>query len=142
MAPTIRRPKATYVYYVIQFDKDFDQFGTWKDGQLSKLQEIEGAKTGAYVSFATEEGEQRMMKVAISYVSTEQARLNLQTELAHWDFDRTVNETQEEWNNWLSKIEVEGGTEIEQRRFYTDLWHALQGRRILSDVNGLSLIHI
>lgn len=77
-----------------------------------------------------------MMKVAISYVSTEQARLNLQTELAHWDFDKTVQETQEEWNSWLSKIEVEGGTETEQRRFYTDLWHALQGRRILSDVNG------
>lgn len=136
MAPTIRRPKATYVYYVIQFDQDFDQFGTWKDGQLSTLQEIEGEKTGAYVSFATEEGEQRMMKVAISYVSTEQARLNLQTELAHWDFDKTVEETQEEWNTWLSKIEVEGGTETEQRRFYSDLWHALQGRRILSDVNG------
>lgn len=136
MAPTIRRPKATYVYYVIQFDQDFDHFGTWKDGQLSTLQEIEGAKTGAYVSFATEEGQQRMMKVAISYVSTEQARLNLQTELPHWDFDQTVRDTQEEWNTWLSKIEVEGGTQTEQRRFYTDLWHALQGRRILSDVNG------
>jgi predicted alpha-1,2-mannosidase len=136
MAPTIRRPKATYVYYVIQFDQDFDHFGTWKDGQLSDQQEVEGPKTGAYVSFATEEGQQRMMKVAISYVSTEQARLNLQTELPHWDFDKTVQASQEEWNNWLSKIEVQGGTETEQRRFYTDLWHALQGRRILSDVNG------
>jgi len=136
MAPTIRRPKATYVYYVIQFDKDVDQFGTWQNGVLKQIEEIEGAKTGAYVSFSTKEGEQRLMKVAISYVSTEQARLNLQTELAHWDFDRVVEETQNEWNNWLSKIEIEGGTELEQRRFYTDLWHALQGRRTLSDVNG------
>jgi len=136
MAPTIRRPKATYVYYVIQFDKDFDQFGIWKDGELLNDQEIKGTKTGAYVSFATKEGEKRLMKVGISYVSIEQARLNIQTELAHWDFDKTIKETQEEWNNWLSKIEVTGGTEIEQRRFYTDLWHALQGRRILSDVNG------
>jgi len=136
MAPTIRRPKATYVYYVIQFDKDFEQFGTWKDKKLIAAAEIEGEKTGAYISFATKEGEKRLMKVALSYVSTAQARLNLQTELAHWDFDKTVQATRNEWNNWLSKIEIEGGTATEQRRFYTDLWHALQGRRILSDVNG------
>ena len=76
------------------------------------------------------------MKVGISYVSIEQARLNLTTELAHWDFDKAVLTAQTDWNNWLSKIEIEGGTETEQKRFYTDLWHALQGRRILSDVNG------
>jgi len=136
MSPTIRRPKATYVYYVIQFDKDFEQFGGWKNGELVSADEIEGEKTGAYVSFATIEGEKRLMKVAISYVSIEQARLNLETELAHWNFDKTVTDAQNDWNNWLRKIEVEGGSEIEQRRFYTDLWHALQGRRILSDVNG------
>ena len=136
MAPTKRRPKATYVYYVIQFDKDFKKFGTWQNGQLQEGDEIEGKKTGAYVSFSTADQERRLMKVGISYVSTEQARLNINTELAHWDFDKTVEETQTEWNNWLSKIEIEGGTEVEQRRFYTDLWHALQGRRTLSDVNG------
>lgn len=136
MGPTRRRPKATYVYYVLQFDKDFEKFGSWQDGQLKEGTEIEGEKTGAYISFATKDQEQRLMKVGISYVSTEQARLNIQTELAHWDFDKTVIETQTEWNNWLSKIEIEGGTQTEQRRFYTDLWHALQGRRILSDVNG------
>lgn len=136
MASTRRRPKDTYVYYVIQFDKAFDSFGAWKDGELLEVDEIEGAKTGAYVSFATKSGEQRLMKVAISYVSIEQARLNLETELDHWDFDQTVAETRNVWNEWLSKIKVEGGTEVERRRFYTDLWHALQGRRILSDVNG------
>ena len=56
--------------------------------------------------------------------------------MAHWDFDKAVVNAQNDWNNWLSKIEIEGGTAIEQKRFYTDLWHALQGRRILSDVNG------
>ena len=136
MAPTIRRPKATYVYYVVQFDKDFEKLGTWQHGELLEKQEIEGEKTGVYVSFPTAEGEKRLMKVGISYVSTKQARLNLSTELAHWDFDKTVTEAQNDWNNWLSKIEIEGGTDIEQKRFYTDLWHALQGRRILSDVNG------
>ena len=60
----------------------------------------------------------------------------MQTELPHWDFDRVVQESRDEWNQWLSRIEVEGGAEKQQRRFYTDLWKALQGRRIVSDVNG------
>lgn len=137
MAPTRRRPKSTYVYYVMQFDRAFEQFGVWQNGELqADLEEIEGEKTGAYVSFSTKEGEQRLMKVGISYVSAEQARRNVETELPHWDFDQTVTEARADWNQWLSKIEVEGGTEEEQRRFYTDLWHALQGRRILSDADG------
>ncbi len=93
-------------------------------------------KTGAYVSFVSKKGEQRLMKVAISYVSAEEARLNLETELPHWNFDQTVAEARGDWNQWLSRIEIEGGTEEEQRRFYTDLWHALQGRRIISDASG------
>ncbi len=76
------------------------------------------------------------MKVAISYVSIEEAKKNMQAELPHWDFKRVVNESAKEWNNWLGRIEVEGGTLTDQRRFYTDLWHALQGRRIVSDVGG------
>lgn len=137
MAATRRRPKATYVFYVMQFDKAFAEFGGWQDKQLiSGESEIEGAQTGAYVTFSTSEGEQRLMKVGISYVSAEQARANIETELPEWDFDQTVADARTDWNTWLSKIEVEGGTEIEQRRFYTDLWHALQGRRIISDASG------
>lgn len=137
MAPTRRRPKATYVYFVMQFDKAFETFGTWKDGKvITGTDEVKGAKTGAFVSFSTEKEEQRLMKVGISYVSEAQARKNVEAELAHWDFDKCVAEARTDWNQWLSKIKIEGGSETEQRRFYTDLWHALQGRRILSDVDG------
>ena len=76
------------------------------------------------------------MKVAISYVSEEQARLNLDTELNHWDFDRVKHDSFDEWNRELGKITVEGGTEAERIKFYTDLWHSLLGRHIFSDVNG------
>jgi len=40
------------------------------------------------------------------------------------------------WNDWLGRFAVEGGTEAERVKFYTDLWHALLGRRIVSDVDG------
>ncbi len=137
MAATVRRPKTLPVFFVAQFDKPFDSIKGWRKGKLEEFKEvIEGEKIGAYVSFVTKEGEVRKMKVAISYVSEEQARLNLNTELPHWDFEKTVQDSRSDWNKWLSRIEIEGGSNEEQRRFYTDLWHALQGRRIISDANG------
>lgn len=137
MGATVRRPKPITVYFVVHFDKPFDRFGGWKDGVvIPAAQQIAGAKTGVFVGFKTAKDEVRKMKVAISYVSIEEAERNMQAELTHWDFDRVVKESAEEWNTWLDRIDVEGGTLTEQRRFYTDLWHALQGRRIMSDVSG------
>ncbi|AEE50993.1 GH92 family glycosyl hydrolase [Haliscomenobacter hydrossis] len=137
MAPTTRRPKTVTVFFVAVFDKPFDTFKGWRNGKLEEIGDrIEGARTGAYLSFTTQTGEVRKMKVAISYVSEEQARLNLNTELPHWDFNKTMQDSRTEWNQWLSRIEIEGGSEKERSRFYTDLWHALLGRRIINDVNG------
>lgn len=136
MDATMRRPKPVSIFFVAQFDKPFERFGSWKDGVLSEGESIDGAATGAYVTFPTKDREQRMMKVAISYVSVEQARLNLNTELPGWEFDKIVEESRTEWNEWLGRIQVAGSTLEARSRFYTDLWKALQGRRIISDVNG------
>jgi predicted alpha-1,2-mannosidase len=137
MEATRRRPKPTYVYYVIKFDTPFEKMQSWQDGKLQgTTKKFEGSKGGVYVNFTGDEAQTIKMKVGISYVSTEQALLNMQSELPHWDFDKVVNESFDDWNNWLSRIEIEGGTEKQQSRFYTDLWHALQGRRIISDFNG------
>ncbi|WP_373518344.1 GH92 family glycosyl hydrolase [Pricia sp.] len=138
MAPTIRRPKSTYIYFVARFDQPFSDFGTWKDAKLIKPSPnfIKGDSIGAYVKFDTRKGNPVKMKVAIAYTSIDQARKNLDTELPHWDFDRVVNESKNEWNKMLSRIQIEGGTKKQQTKFYTDLWHALLGRRILSDVDG------
>lgn len=137
MGATVRRPKPVTVYFTAQLDKPMLEFGGWKEGALSVAADhVDGVHTGAFIRFATTENEMVQMKVAISYVSMEQARLNLITELPHWDFDRVVRESRDDWNSWLSRIEIDGGTTEERQRFYTDLWHALQGRRIISDVDG------
>lgn len=137
MSPTRRRPKPVWVHFVARLDKPFDGLKGWKNKELiGEIDKIAGTETGCYMEFKTQRDEIRLMKVAISYVSIQQARLNLETELPHWDFDRIADESQTVWNNMLGRIEIEGGSETDQRRFYTDLWHALQGRRIVSDVNG------
>jgi putative alpha-1,2-mannosidase len=119
MSPTRRRPKPVEVYFVIQFDKPFKSMRGWEKGiNRLELDSIQGKKIGAYVSFSTKEKEQRLMKVAISYVSIEQARLNLVTELPHWDFNKVVSDSRIEWNTYLKKIEIKGGTKTEQSRFH------------------------
>ncbi|MFW5900990.1 MAG: GH92 family glycosyl hydrolase [bacterium] len=135
--PTRRRPKEYPVFFVARFSKPFESMDGWQGENLMQdIEEVSGSESGIMINFNTSDDEEILMKVGISYCSPEQARLNLETELAHWDFDRVVKESAEEWNNWLSKIQIRGGSDKEKTRFYTDLWHALQGRRIISDVNG------
>lgn len=122
--PTSRRPKDAKVFFVIDFNSD-----------ISKVEKDE--TTGNYlVHFDKIKKDELLMKTAISYTSEENAAVNMREELLGWDFDAVVNDSKAEWNEMLGRIQVEGGTEEQQKRFYTDLYHSLQGRRVISDVNG------
>ncbi len=137
MDKTTRRPKQMYVFFDIQLDTPFQSMMAWKEGRLAGISdEYEGSNGGVYLKFSTPNEKVIQMKVGISYTDADQARLNIQAELPHWDFDRVVKESSDEWNNYLSRIEIEGGTPVQQKRFYTDLWHSLLGRRTISDANG------
>ncbi len=138
MSSTRRRPKPTYVYFVARFDQPISGFGGWEKGELKQgsIHQVYGKDVGAYVQFDESQSEIIQMKVALAYTGIEQARLNLKTELSHWDFDQVVDDSKEEWNSYLGRIKVKGGTEQQKTKLYTDLWHALLGRRIVSDVDG------
>jgi len=122
--PTIRRPKPITVYFHVELDRDIRAVID-HDEVAHRIVEVESA-----------DDKPVQMKVAISYTSPDNAALNLVSELPHWDFQQVVHETQAVWNDMLGRIEVTGGSDTQRRRFYTDLWKALQGRRTLSDVNG------
>jgi predicted alpha-1,2-mannosidase len=129
---TRRRPNDTPVFFAIQFNRPILSLSSFS-GDNQEL--IQGENDGAIIQLG-ETDDPVLMKVALSYVSSEQAVYNLSAELDHWDFDRVVDDALQEWNSWLNAIRVEGGSEQARKRFYTDLWHALQGRRIISDANG------
>ena len=137
MKGTSRRKRDTPVYFVAQFSQPFSDFGGWRKGErLDSSEAIEGKDVGAFVQFETTESEPVLMKVGISYTSIEGARRNLESELPHWDFDRVVQESKDDWNNHLSRIQVEGGTKAQKTKFYTDLWRSMLGRRVASDADG------
>lgn len=133
---TSRRPKSTYVYFVAKIDHTIKEFGGWENNKLLQgVTEVNGKNNGAYMRFETDD-KPLLMKVAISYTSIENARANMNAELPGWDFEKIVAESKKEWNSMLSRIQVSGGTENQKVKLYTDLWHALLGRRIVSDADG------
>ncbi|CAH8281419.1 putative alpha-1,2-mannosidase [Mariniflexile fucanivorans] len=123
MEPTGRRPKPVTVYFKAILNTD-----------ISSVEKDE--KTGNYLINLANNSEKVLMKLGISYTSVENATNNINEEVPHWDFDEVVSQSHTEWNDLLGRIDVKGGTEQDQRRFYTDLWHALQGRRTINDANG------
>lgn len=129
-------PKDVKVFFVIQFDKPY-QLNGWKGNQhKTDIDQIQGDSVGIAAQYDVEAGDIVQMKIAISYTSIENARKNLQTECTTWEFDTVRNDSRNIWNNWLSKIKVEGGTYAQKIKFYTDLWHVLLGRQKINDVSG------
>lgn len=137
-SPTFRRSKPYMIHFVAWFNKPFDSFAGWKEGVLVQPEAgiVEGKGSGVYVSYNNvKEGDQLLVKVAISNVSAGNARLNMETELPHWNFEQVVKEAKDSWNKYFNRIKIEGGTREQQIKFYTDLMHTAT-KRISDDVDG------
>lgn len=87
-----------------------------------------------YDSLAT--GEQVEVRMGVSFVSTENARENLDKEQLSFTFDELRAAAHDRWNEDLGRIRVKGGTEEQRKVFYTGLYHALIHPNLLSDING------
>jgi len=126
------------IYFAARISKPFESYGMWSGSALNEESVLErGRDVGAYITFHTADREQILVKMGISYVSEEQALLNLDTEMPGWDFEGIRKNARDEWNRALGKIVVEGGSEIDRTKFYTALYHALLMPNTFSDVNGL-----
>ena len=110
-------------YFVLIFDKPFASNDTWHDKVLEKNKlELTDNHVGAVVGFKTKKGEKINVRVASSFISIEQAELNLTTELGKASFEQTVADSKKEWNKVLGKLTVEGGSEDQLRTFYSCLY--------------------
>lgn len=122
LSRTHRRPKPVRLHFAAEFSRPFKLVPDTRDGLV--VLDFEASP------------DPLLVKIAPAFTDIDGARRNLAAELPHWDFDRVVAESTEEWNASLSRIAVEGGTGKQKTKLYTDLWHALLGRRIISDVDG------
>ncbi|MDR9366299.1 MAG: GH92 family glycosyl hydrolase [Balneolaceae bacterium] len=128
------------VHFVAKVDRPFESMGSW-EGELVQrnIREVSGdGDMGVFMQYSTDEGEIINLKTGISLVSIDQARKNLEIENAQyeWDFDAVRANAYNTWNDLLSKIQVEGGTETDRVKFYTNLYRSYSARTIWSDVDG------
>jgi predicted alpha-1,2-mannosidase len=113
-------------YFVIYVNKPFTFSKTWKGNRLVKDSlEITSNHSGAIIGFKTAKGEKVSLKVASSFISLEQAELNLKRELGNDNFETTKAKAKSLWNKTLSKISVEGGSVDQVRTFYSCLYRTL-----------------
>lgn len=144
------------VYFVARISKPAQSTGYWKlqpemtgieaqwsgDSGEYKLynnysREMMGNDIGFFFSLGeVEAGTVVEVKVGISYTSIENARKNLDAEVGDSTFDEVRQASYNRWNEALSRIRVEGGTEEDKTIFYTALYHSLLHPNILSDING------
>lgn len=149
-------PQAVFrIYFVMKVSKAPKQIGYWKKQREMKgveaewdiysgkyklytnyTREMSGDDIGIWLTYDTEENEAIEVKVGVSFVSIENARLNMNTEQPGFDFDKVYKNANNQWNEDLSHVLVEGGTNDQKTIFYTALYHLLIHPNIIQDVNG------
>ena len=112
------------VFFVAEFAKPFDSF------TLQGPNNMYGR-----AAFSTKDGEEVLIKVALSPVSIDGARLAMETELPGWNFEATRRAAVKSWEDELSRVRIEG-SEQHKRIFYTAMYHAMMAPVLFSDVDG------
>lgn len=131
-------PDNFHNYFVAEFDKDFELQHTWTDNW--KFQEnsltSEGQHVGAIIGFKTKKGEVVHVKVASSFISPEQAQLNLDREIGNDSFEQTKEKAKQAWEIELNKIKIEDDNTDNMKTFYSCLYRVLLFPRKFYEYNA------
>jgi predicted alpha-1,2-mannosidase len=127
-------PDNFHNYFVLQFDKDIEAIYTWRDSTLLEASQLSGDHVGAVLAFSTEKGETVHVKVASSFISPEQAALNL-LEIGDDPFEETRKKAWNVWQKELSQITIEDDRTEEIKTFYSCLYRLLLFPRKFYEIN-------
>nr|GFD21127.1 uncharacterized secreted glycosidase ARB_07629-like [Tanacetum cinerariifolium] len=130
-------PKNFKNYFVLEFDHDFTSTTLYQDkaAAAAGTLDVTANHAGAIVGFKTRKGERVNARVASSFISPEQAILNL-GELGKKDLETVRQEGRTAWNQALGRIDIEGGTADQRRTFYSCLYRALLFPRKLYELDA------
>ena len=126
------------VYFVARFSQPFASYQTWKDDIITQNQPlVQGEGIAVDLGFVpTNQSQSITVKLAISHVSIENARNNLQTEVNDQDFEKVLAKATAAWEEKLALVDVEGGTDKQKNIFYTSIYRTFQMPTIFNDANG------
>lgn len=126
-------------YFVARFDTPFESYAVWSDGvssQATTESTGSGADAGADINFGHIKNQPVELKIGISFVSLENARQNLDTEVGALDFEQVRDASRDTWDASLSRIKIESPDPEIKTIFYTALYHAMIMPTDFTDVNG------
>ena len=120
-------PDNFHNYFVAQFDTDFELNHTWNDGWqlIENSTSSEGDHVGAIIGFKTKKGQVVNVKVASSFISLDQAQLNLSREIGTDTFENTKTKAKQAWETELGRIKIEDDNIDNIRTFYSSLYRVL-----------------
>lgn len=123
-------------YFIIEFDKPFTYEATFADGTLKEgVKEQDANHVGAVIGFKTKKGEKVHARVASSFISYDQAAINMK-ELGNDSLEQLAEKGKDAWNKVLGKIDVEGGTLDQYRTFYSCMYRSLLFPRKFYEINA------
>jgi predicted alpha-1,2-mannosidase len=117
------------VYFAARFDRPFTGVRIWPGTS-------HGAAPGATLTFAPGRDRTVRMQAAVSYVSVDGARNNLDAEAGSWDLDRVAARERSAWDRELAGVSVSGGSRVQRGTFYTALYHSMLHPSVFSDADG------
>ncbi len=125
------------VFFTASFSKPIKQFIVSMGQDIKEGTELKGTGVIGQALFETmKDKEELYVKVALSPVSIENAKLNMKAELPGWDFAATVTEADKAWNQELNKILIQTEDNVIKRTFYTALYHTMIAPSEFCDVNN------
>ena len=123
------------VYFYIVFDQPVAE-EKYNEATAIPERNLKGVATKVFVSLHLPANKTLKVRIGISGVSIEGAKMNLDQEIPDWNFEKIKTNATKAWNKELSKIDVKGGTADQQTVFYTALYHTMLSPNVYQDVNG------
>lgn len=129
------------INFVMEFDRPIKRIGTWRDSTVVYADCLEARNIkdgGMFVEFDTAENPVVQVRTGLSPVSVDNAADNLKREITDrfgWSFSQVVDNQKRMWNDIFDRVEITTDNQLEKKRFYTNMYHALC-RNTWSDLNG------
>ncbi|MDO5978246.1 GH92 family glycosyl hydrolase [Flavivirga spongiicola] len=139
------------IHFVMEFDQPIKDFGVWTEiknkdrddtssiSKSSKFTIENPDDIVAFIEFDTSENQIVQTRTGISYVSIENANLNLEEEIVkpfNWSFEKVRENQEKTWGDLLQRVLITSDNKMEKTRFYSNMYRALVSRNIFSDVDG------
>jgi predicted alpha-1,2-mannosidase len=124
------------VFFYVEFDRPSLGYKVWKKNKIKNKSSAEGPNSGTIFTFDTSENKEVNYRISISFVSIENAKMNMKSEDVGFNFQSYLSKNQASWNEKLSTILISSDDKNSLTQFYSNFYRSLIHPNIVSDANG------